>query len=156
MSSWRNTVGLHAFSFSTNSHLTWPDHCYSTCEVWKNNKSPPSVPSSLQPLVAQNSISSHLSDKLDLYLPSKRWFMKPKRLLNIQSISPQTNDGHSGPKPYWLMTDAMRSDRCAAKNTITTLLWLRRRVSVQISWLWCWWMDMRQQWWMLLEGGASV
>lgn len=23
----------------------------------------------------------------------------------------QTNDGHSGPKPYWLMTDAIWSDR---------------------------------------------
>lgn len=23
----------------------------------------------------------------------------------------QTNDGHSGPKPYWLMTDAMWSER---------------------------------------------
>ncbi len=104
------------------------------------------------PLVAQNYISS-LLQRLSLCLPSRGWCMKVKHLPNSQSIRPKIMRATLGQSPigWWRM---LCGRSAAAENTITTLLRLCCRVSVQTSRLWCWQMEKGGQWWMLL--GAAL
>lgn len=112
----------------------------------KKNESPPCLRH--HPLVAQNYISSPLQP-LSLCLPSRGWCMKLKGLLNGQSISSKLMTATLGQSPigWWRM---LCSRSAAAENTITTLLWLFYRVSVQTPRLWCWQTDTSRQWWMVL------
>lgn len=61
-------------------------------------------------LVAQNYISSPLQQTQPVFTIKR--MMYETETTSQQPINQlQTNDDHSGPKPYWLMTDAMWSGR---------------------------------------------
>lgn len=114
---WRN---LCFWTFARCSHYTWRLCCRPLTyeKGWK-----PTRRSQHHPLVAPNYISSLLRQKNSgLCLPSRGWFMKPKRLLNSQSISPKTMTATLGQSPigWWRM---LCGRAAAAENTITTSLW---------------------------------
>lgn len=67
-----------------------------------------------QPLVVQNYISKPLRQIRPVFTISR--VMYETETTSQQPINQlQTNDGHSGPKPYWLMTDAMWSG-CSSRE----------------------------------------
>lgn len=102
---WRN---LCFWTFARCSHYTWRLCCRPL--TYEKDENPPGARSTIH--LWLQTILAASSDKKLWPVFTISWMIYETETTPQQPINqPQNNDGHSGPKPYWLMTDAVWSGR---------------------------------------------